>query len=322
LNAGGRRAGAPPEDGGTSGSCLLVFPGALGDFLCFLPTADALRGDATSPTTLIARAAFRPLLGGRFAFIDIDRREVAALFASEHDAVIETFFGRFQRSFSWSGGSDPNVRRNLAAITDGPSRVFTFDDFHSGTHAADRFAHCAGVAAGPTRVALEDDARRWARALATEIGLDAQTLVLHPGSGSAGKNWQGMPALARQWRGSRGKVVAIVGPADAEIGDCDAVIRDQPVDRIAAFLEISPMFVGNDSGISHLAAAVSCTGVALFADTDPTIWRPRGESIRVVHTPSSCDECGPNRFCTHRLAVVDVLKQVDRVRHESYRPRR
>jgi ADP-heptose:LPS heptosyltransferase len=318
LNTGERVARARGENEIDSGRCLLVFPGALGDFLCFLPTAEALRRTVARQVTLITHRAYRPLLDERFSLFDIDRREVAALFAPDNNGRVEQLFGRFGISLSWAGSKNPNVRRNLVAITDGTTRVFRFDEFRTGLHAADHFARCAGVSPGPTQISVHHDARRWARALADDLRVGRDTLVLHPGSGSACKNWEGMPALAREWRRRGGKVVAIIGPADAEIDGCDALIREQPLDRIAAFLEISPLFVGNDSGVSHLAAAVSCHGVALFGDTDPTIWRPRSGSLRVVHAPTRCRRCDTHRFCTHRLTVADVLKQVDRVHPESY----
>jgi ADP-heptose:LPS heptosyltransferase len=57
------------------------------------------------------------------------------------------------------------------------------------------------------------------------------------------------------------------------------------------------MYIGNDSGITHLAAATGVPVVAIFGPTDPTIWAPRGENVRVVHSqledlsvPQICDK--------------------------------
>lgn len=302
--------------------CLMIFPGALGDFLCFLPTAEAFRGRRGVAVTLVAKSAHKPLLAaGTFDFIDIDRREVSSLFASRLEPRSRQLLGGFDRVYSWSGADDPHLRANLAAISAGPVEVFRFDAFESGVHAVDRFAKCVGVVPGPLRVAVSEEARRWAAGERRRLDIDADTLVVHAGSGSARKNWQGMSELAGLWRRRRGRVVALVGPADAEVDFADGVVADQPIDRVAALLQIAPFFVGNDSGISHLAGALSCRGVVLFGNTDPSIWRPHGGDIRVVRARRVCATCDPHVFCTHRLTARDVLSQVDRYRSESYRRR-
>lgn len=303
-------------------ACLLLFPGALGDFLCFLPTVDAIAAEPDTDVTLVAKAAHRALLGGRrLGFVDIDRREVSELFATECGAGARRLLGGFDRALSWTGDADPRFRANLTAITNGPCRTFPFGDFAPGEHAVDHFARRAGVTPGSMRIIVGRDASRWAREEAARLRFDDETLVVHSGSGSRRKNWQGMGELAGEWRRRGGRVVALIGPADDTFDSCDAAIADQSIDRIAAILEIAPFFVGNDSGIAHLAGAVSCPGVVVFGDTDPSIWRPRSDRIGVVRAASACAFCGPDRLCTHRLAVRDVISEVDRQRSESYRRR-
>jgi len=50
----------------------------------------------------------------------------------------------------------------------------------------------------------------------------------------------------------------------------------------ARILASARLYIGNDSGITHLAAAVGCPTVAIFGPTDPTIWGPQGEKTTVV----------------------------------------
>lgn len=303
-------------------TCLILFPGALGDFLCFLPTADAIRTSTSAAVTLVAHGAHGPLVADRrFEFVDIDRREVSALFSADCDERARRLLGGFARALSWTGHGDANFRHNLTAITDGPTELFHFNGFRSGLHAVDHFAQCAGVAPSATRIDLGDEVRRWARDAAARLGIDDGTLLIHAGSGSPRKNWEGMSELARVWRQRGGNVVALVGPADRDFEYCDAAVSNERVDRVAALLELAPFFIGNDSGISHLAGAVACPGVVVFGDTDPTIWRPRHDRIHVMHATRACATCGPRRFCTHRLDVCEVLDQVDRYRSQSYRRR-
>jgi ADP-heptose:LPS heptosyltransferase len=105
-------------------------------------------------------------------------------------------------------------------------------------------------------------------------------------------------------------VVALGGPAEeARAMDLphDVAVRGAPLDRIAAVLARAPRYLGNDSGISHLAALVGGRGVAVFGPTDPVAWRPRGDGIGVLYAPQGCRRCGAERFCVHRLSVADVL---------------
>src|SRR6185369_4676567 len=95
-------------------SVLVLFPGALGDFICLWPTLQSLRGRATS-LTVVTRPSFFDLLDRRhFSFISIDRREIADLFAS--DPLSEStrrLLGGHGRALSWTGADDPRFTKRL-----------------------------------------------------------------------------------------------------------------------------------------------------------------------------------------------------------------
>src|SRR4029077_305503 len=61
--------------------------------------------------------------------------------------------------------------------------------------------------------------------------------------------------------------------------------RNLPLPRLAAVLEHS-IFIGHDSGISHLAAAAGANCILLFGPTDPDVWAPMNENVRVLRPPS------------------------------------
>ena len=61
--------------------------------------------------------------------------------------------------------------------------------------------------------------------------------------------------------------------------------RNLPLPRLAAVLERS-IFIGHDSGISHLAAAAGANCILLFGPTDPDVWAPKNENVRVLRPPS------------------------------------
>ncbi|HZC46103.1 MAG TPA: glycosyltransferase family 9 protein [Candidatus Acidoferrum sp.] len=81
--------------------------------------------------------------------------------------------------------------------------------------------------------------------------------------------------------------VVILGPAEESLEpifrDCGVpVLKDLGLPVVAAIARLATRFVGNDSGVSHLAAAVGAAGVVIFGPTDPARWRPLGRRIDIL----------------------------------------
>jgi ADP-heptose:LPS heptosyltransferase len=162
----------------------------------------------------------------------------------------------------------------------------------SGPHAADwltqavvRFGGDPAVTP-PVFAASEAEtaqARSWLDRLAPRF------LAIHPGSGSRRKNWPADRFAALAERLAAGQPFLLVeGPAD---GDAAAPVshlvsalhaRDLPPRVLGAVLAHAGLYVGNDSGVSHLAAAWGAPVLALFGPTDPTQWAPIGPRVRVL----------------------------------------
>src|SRR5262249_20743661 len=126
---------------------------------------------------------------------------------------------------------------------------------------------------------------------------DAPVIALHPGSGGAVKRWPpasfAATALALRERGIR--PLLIEGPQDAEVmaalwdaaggaarGGAWPVGRGLSVGALAALLARCAGALGNDSGVTHLAALVGTPVVALFGRSDPALWMPLGKEMRVL----------------------------------------
>jgi heptosyltransferase-3 len=122
---------------------------------------------------------------------------------------------------------------------------------------------------------------------------DGRTALLHPGSGSPSKNWPpaNFATLATRLL-DRGLTVRLLsGPADA---DALAAVRtltprseiplDEPpnIGALADLLASADLYVGNDSGVSHLSARLGVPTVAVFGPTDPRVWAPRGQRVAVI----------------------------------------
>ena len=299
----------PPRD-----SAAVLFPGALGDFICFLPTLRALRGRHAGQLLLVAQPALLDLVElPALATASIDRREIADLFAVDAETAPATraLFEGFDSVYSWTGFGNPDFSQRLAATSRGRLSVFRFRGMLRGEHAADYYARCVGVAPSPLGAPSIRRDQVWLTAFKQRHHLDARrVLVVHPGSGSPSKNWQGFEPMILGWcRRHADTIVLLRGPAEARdsIRNVPEVIAVDGLSlpQVAALLGDSALYLGNDSGISHLAGAVGARAVVLFGPSDPSVWAPRGERVHVVYAPTPCTAC-PGTFCVHRLPVDSV----------------
>ena len=113
--------------------------------------------------------------------------------------------------------------------------------------------------------------------------LTSASIVMHLGAGSPAKHWP-MERFVELAAKLDGPLAVVQGPADPEPAiDADYELwRDLPLAGLARRLAGCRLFVGNDSGISHLAAAVGAPAVAIYIATDPRIWGIRGAHARQV----------------------------------------
>jgi len=75
-----------------------------------------------------------------------------------------------------------------------------------------------------------------------------------------------------------GNVEWCVAPHEALAG----AVKIENLYELACWLAGARLYIGNDAGITHLAAAVGTPVVAIFGPTDPRVWSPRGKSVHVV----------------------------------------
>src|SRR5580700_2938067 len=65
----------------------------------------------------------------------------------------------------------------------------------------------------------------------------------------------------------------------------DQAVRFDDLYKLACWLAGARVYIGNDSGIAHLAAAVGTPVVAIFLGSDPAVWSPRGSHVAVLENP-------------------------------------
>ena len=263
---------------------LVLRGGALGDFVVTLPALQALRARWPDgrleligyPT--VARLALR---GGLVdAVHSLDQAGMARFFSARPAFTEEQ--ADFIRSFDivLCYLHDPHglLEENLRLA--GARVLLMASPLVRERHAVDHFLHPLESLA----IYGADPVPR----LPVSAPPDPRSLVIHPGSGSPRKNWPldrflAVAVRARDagWhpRFLLGEVERDLAPA-VHVAGFDVTV-DVPLDEVAALLGGCGGYLGNDSGISHLAAACGASCAVLFGPTDPAQWAPRG-AVQVV----------------------------------------
>lgn len=180
------------------------------------------------------------------------------------------------------------------------------------------------------RMYLSEEERSAAAALLTEVfdGGARPTVALGPGANRPGRRWpaERFGAVAA-WMMERFGVGSLVlgSAADAELaatvartsgGAAVSLAGRTDIRLAAAVAEASSLFVGNDSGPMHIAAAVGTPVVGLFGPSNPERFSPRGAPSRVLYRGLPCSPCDQRGFpsgndgCMRRIALEDVQEAV------------
>jgi heptosyltransferase-3 len=282
------------------GRLLIIFPGALGDLICVGPAIRALgRMNPGAAVELMARGELAEFAAGRIGVVaghSIDRREMSAMFREDgaSDPAAREFFGQFDKICSFFAFDDPNYRRNLSRICGGSVTFHQFRPDGAG-HIAELYLKSIGAGNEPVESRIDlapEDHEDATQEIARLDLLPDEFVMLFPGSGSEKKNWpeKNFARLALEIEDlMRMRPLAVLGPAEEEMrplfhdfGISTASML--PLATVASLAGFAAGFVGNDSGVSHLAAAAGAPGVAIFGPTDPARWRPLGR-VTVLSSP-------------------------------------
>ena len=142
-------------------------------------------------------------------------------------------------------------------------------------------------------------------------------VLLHPGSGGARKNWplDRFRTVLEQLRSDGMALQFLLGPAELHLAqrlaDMGPVTMPENLTALADTLGAAAGFIGNDSGVTHLAAFLGLPTVAVFGPSDPVRWRPIGPAVKVVGgegaTCAPCFEAEWRSDCEVRECLLRVL---------------
>jgi heptosyltransferase-3 len=274
---------------------LILRGGALGDLILILPVLNALRREIRSthlelcgafPHAELARSDLADTV------TDLNSLSLLPLFVPAGDVPkgLPERFGMVDLAISYLFDPDQIISRQLGKagvrrIIQGPHRVE-----NESNHAVFQLAtplHQLGVRLADPVPKLPG---------AGQVS-PSQRMAIHLGSGSAQKNWpvECWVNLASEIERLASELIIVAGEADKWVTGAFLekfqspnikVYDNLPLPALAAELRRCRLFVGNDSGVTHLAAAVGTRTVALFGPTDPAIWRPLGEHVTAVRSRS------------------------------------
>lgn len=153
---------------------------------------------------------------------------------------------------------------------------------------------------------------------------DPSKIIIHPGSGSRKKCWpiSNFVEVATSIDANGKQPEFILGPAEYDLYDIllgskrlNANVRKiEKLTELAGRLKTGGGFIGNDSGVSHLAAFIGLPTVAVFGPSDPKTWQPMGRAVKVVRPDLECSPCFDTGKveceeieCLNRITPEDVL---------------
>jgi len=228
---------------------LIIRPGAIGDFIVSLPALHHLRAGYTELWTTETNLPLVPAeFGAKRSIISAGLDRVGILAADEVLARLR----QFDDIVSWYGTLRPDFRELVSATY--------YPALPTDMHAVDFYCRQVGAPLGAIpRIDVGPVHRH-------------DSIILHPFASSPAKRWPlDLP-----------NVVRIRGPEE----QLEGALFIPDLGDLARYIAGARAYIGNDSGITHLAAALDIPTVAIFATTDPAVWGPRGKHVRILWRPT------------------------------------
>jgi heptosyltransferase III len=291
---------------------MMIHPGSLGDVLLAVPAMVHLRARFPNHRLMLCAEdqVARLLLACRIIdeWTSVQGRECTGLFAGADSVTgqLQTWLEDCDLAIGWMQDLDGKLSETLKAV--GVREVIVRSPFSNtirARHQRDRFLEVINEVPfddeGDNLLTVTEPLLHLGRSCLEAVGISTeQSLVIfHPGSGSVHK-CVGPDVLApviTALQSSGATPVVLEGPADRETVerllplcvDPPIVLRGLDLLTVAGVLAQAVLFVGQDSGVTHMAGLTGVRTVALFGTTDPARWAPSGTHVTVVQgAPCFC----------------------------------
>lgn len=324
---------------------IVLFPGSLGDGLCLVPTLRKI-AERHHEVILVCRGTAREFFDefrcvpshAWLRTVSFDEARFAGLFSQSavtRDDALAEFFSPAARVLSWCGSALPHFKQRLEQFLPGRVEIWPFFTGQADGHASAYYMRCLGETLTTAerrnvQVELSDHWRDWGEAYwRQQDWASKQILVIHPGSGGRKKRWavKGFLQVAAWWAALEDhEVLILLGPAEsaeaAAWHGAGSVENALALGPLGGLLHRATAYVGNDSGVSHLAGALNARGAVVFGPTRPEQWRPLGTGLNVLRSR----DCRSTSDARDGIALDEVTPEqvVNRLRAcmESHSPSR
>ncbi len=316
--------------------------GALGDVILSLPAMSLIRAHSDF-IHLAARADIVNLLL-QLGFIEeatrADSSKYLSLYAGCPDEHLRSFLGQFHKAFIFTANEDTVIASSLKNILFETSLIKTIPSENSNIHIAEfrlkQLADSPQLTADETsnylkipQVCLQ---RSYELLINSGYKKNSPLLAIHPGSGGLKKCWaleyyfELIDLLMRRYNPF---VIIFSGSAESETAKAEinnfisgkrniVHIFDTELIMAASLLSLCDIYLGNDSGISHLASLFCRYVVAIFGPTDPSLWKPASKNTVIISSDSECAPCNKiilreceERRCLSGIPVSRVYKVIE-----------
>lgn len=306
---------------------LVYHNGALGDFLTSLPLLKLFRSICTDCISLLGNPSYAQLAkaaGLINEILDINSRSYIPLFADEHDQRTAELISRFKRFLLFSDHNSHLVK-NISHFTS--SDILVHPPFPAGDtihivnyHLSLFHQHLTPDFDIFPEFNISPDESDKVKHLLPDT---KAVVVLCPGSGSYLKNWpfDNFLSLSEQLKKRGFEIIWIAGPAEhsLQFPENDKILLNQSLLSIAYLLRNCRYYIGNDSGITHLAAMTGCKTIALFGSSNPVVWSPVGKSVTIFYNKQICSPChlkknSPQKCdhkCMESISVHEILNKIE-----------
>ncbi len=305
------------------GKILVIRGGAIGDFILTIPVLQALRKNF--PETHLEVLGYPKVstlaveAGWATCTKSIEAPGLARFFAprgpvppewlqyfAQFDIIITYLFdpdGLFQNNVSYAGKHH---------YIKGPHRP----DEKLNLHAVDVFLKPLEKLAIYETGLLPDLSRLGS--LQAKQTKNITKVAIHPGSGSPNKNWpleQWKCLIEQLLQDPHMELLIVAGEAEREraeelnellAGNRTQLSMNLPLGDLARTLSQTQAFIGHDSGISHMAAALEIPSVILWGPTNMNIWRPLGKHVTIIESDQGLSGIQPKQVIRELNRLLEL----------------
>ncbi len=293
---------------------LVIHQGALGDIVCALPYIIAAQKTLNADADFFCQAPYLALfksLGMARGGTGIESGAIAGLFSKNPPQQALGLLAGYNAAI-YFGKSAEFVESLKIAIP----KVHCLD---SRPVPGQRINIGKALAQQMLRAGLIKDLNPPSSGFGAGKQLRKGPILLHPGAGSPRKCWAAANFAAIYNKAARAglKATFVLGPADSAlqkellglgVPSGDIAVNPSLLDLWETLL-VCRAFVGNDSGVTHLAALAGATFVAVFGPSDPLRWTPQGRG-RVLREKTDCLPCFEleNKNCDEPVCLLTPVE--------------